>query len=401
VIIPLHAREQILGWLFVGHRVTGLPFDHADLEELMTVADYVSTMLENALLYDEVAVQKTLAETLLHSIPTGIVAIGTNNVVRCFNNAAEQILGRPSTEVMNKPVEILGSRIASLLRSSMKGASNDTTQEWIDPDTNRSIAVHTRRLMSRDICLGAVGLVQDLTMDRIIREKQEQLERASLVAELAATMSHEIRNPLVTIKTFAQLLPERHSDPEFRDDFNKLILNEIDRLIKIMEQIHEVAHPQELVTKPLDLGATVHKVVELTRKKVKPEDVKIESYVEKNLPLIDGDEYALEQCLTHIINNSLEALSGQDNPRIVIALKSVRQGADDVGFRVTIQDNGKGIPAGIRERVFSPFCTTKHSSLGLGLSIVKRTVVEHNGTVHISSGKNGTSVGITLLQGKT
>ena len=75
VIVPLYARGQIIGWLFFGHRVTGLPFEYSDLEALMALAEHVSTVLENALLYEEVTLQKTLAETLLKSIPPGIVAI--------------------------------------------------------------------------------------------------------------------------------------------------------------------------------------------------------------------------------------------------------------------------------------------------------------------------------------
>src|SRR4029453_3377056 len=84
VIVPLYARAQIIGWLFFGHRVTGLPFEYSDLEALMALAEHVSTVLENALLYQEVTLQKTLAETLLKSIPPGIVAIDENGTIRWF-----------------------------------------------------------------------------------------------------------------------------------------------------------------------------------------------------------------------------------------------------------------------------------------------------------------------------
>ena len=96
VIVPLHARGSIIGWLFFGHRVTGQPFDYNDLEGLMFLAEHVSTVLENALLYEEVTLQKTLAETLLKSIPPGIVATDEEAIIRWFNPTAERILGIPA-----------------------------------------------------------------------------------------------------------------------------------------------------------------------------------------------------------------------------------------------------------------------------------------------------------------
>src|SRR6202040_2083243 len=89
VIVPLYARGRIIGWLFFGERITGQPFEYRDLEGLMTLAEHVSTVLENALLYEEVALQKTLAETLLKSIPPGIVAIDEDGIIRWFNPPAE------------------------------------------------------------------------------------------------------------------------------------------------------------------------------------------------------------------------------------------------------------------------------------------------------------------------
>src|SRR5919201_2484303 len=116
VIVPLYARGRITGWIFFGHRVTGQPFSASDLERLMILAEHVSTVLENALLYEETTLQKTLAETLLKAIPPGIAATDEQGIIRWFNPAAEQILGIPSKEVLEKPVEAAGSRLADLVR---------------------------------------------------------------------------------------------------------------------------------------------------------------------------------------------------------------------------------------------------------------------------------------------
>src|SRR6266705_2306737 len=113
VIVPLYARGGIIGWLFFGHRVTGQRFEYHDLAGLMILAEHVSTVLENALLYEETTLQKTLAETLLKSIQPGIVAIDEEGIVRWFNPPAEPILGLKATEVLNRPVEAVGRKLAA------------------------------------------------------------------------------------------------------------------------------------------------------------------------------------------------------------------------------------------------------------------------------------------------
>src|SRR5437667_1166707 len=313
VIVPLYARGQIIGWLFFGHRITGLPFDYSDLEGLMILAEHVSTVLENALLYDEVTLQKTLAETLLKSIPPGIVVI------------------------------------------------------------------------------------DDLTAEENLRQKQDLVDRAAFWTDLAASMSHEIRNPLVAIKTFAQLLPERFDDPEFRKNFNQIVVQEIDRLDKIITQINAFAHPAELKMKPLDIRTPVKRGLELARSKFRVNGgVAVETELPANLPKILGDEGALAEAVAHLVANAAEAVTEQKKPKITLSAKPIHEGGRASAVLVTVQDNGHGIAPEMREKVFSPFCTTKARGMGLCLPIVKLTVFDQNGLVEIDTSTSGTAVSIAL-----
>jgi PAS domain S-box-containing protein len=396
VIVPLHARGRIIGWLFFGHRVTGQRFDPHDLEGLMLLAEHVSTVLENALLYEEVTLQKTLAETLLKSIPPGIVATDEEATIRWFNPTAEHILGVTAGDALNQPIEAVGSRLAAFLRETLEARENLPPRQWIDPNTRRSLSVETRRLVDQKNPLGAVAVVHDLTAEENLRQKQDLVDRAAFWTDLAASMSHEIRNPLVAIKTFAQLLPERFEDADFRKDFNEIVVQEIDRLDKIITQINNFAHPTELVMKPVDVRSSVKKAIELARGRVPKNGVAIDTTLANDLPRILGDEAALTEAFAHLVANAAEATSGQSKPRISLAAKSVREGDRASGVVVTVQDNGKGISPDLREKIFSPFCTTKARGMGLGLPIVKRTVFDHNGRVDIDSNPNGTSVSVML-----
>lgn len=397
VIVPLYARGRIIGWLFFGHRVTGQRFEYHDLEGLMILAEHVSTVLENALLSEEITLQKTLAETLLKSIPPGIVATDENAIVRWFNPTAEQILGLSSKDVLNKPIESAGSKLGAFLRETLDAKITLPPQQWIDNTTRRSLAVETRRLMSEHTPLGAVAVVHDLTAEETLREKQTLLDRAVFWTDLAASMSHEIRNPLVAIKTFAQLLPERFDDADFRKDFNEIVVREIDRLDKIITQINNFAHPPELVFKPIDVRKPVRKAIEIARDRFGPNGgLAVETSLSNDLPKVLGDETALAEAFAHLVANAAEALSGRTKPRITLAAKPIREGKHASGVIVTVRDNGKGIAPDLKDKIFSPFCTTKPRGMGLGLPIVKRTVFDHNGRVDIDSTSHGTLVSVML-----
>src|SRR5437588_10437965 len=110
------------------------------------LAEQVSTVLENALLYEEATLQKTLAETLLKSIPPGIVAIDEDAIIRWFNPPAEKTLGLSGTAALNKPVESVGTRLAGLLRETLESKTPMPPQHWIDNNTPRSLSVDERPL---------------------------------------------------------------------------------------------------------------------------------------------------------------------------------------------------------------------------------------------------------------
>ncbi len=111
VIVPLYNAGRVLGWLFFGHRQTGSLFDQAHLEGLMALGEHVSTVLENAFLNDQVPLQKTLAETLLKSIPPGVVATDESGIVRSLNPSAEAMLAVRADHVVGKPIETVGKQV--------------------------------------------------------------------------------------------------------------------------------------------------------------------------------------------------------------------------------------------------------------------------------------------------
>ena len=396
VILPLHAAGSLQGWIFVGRPATGIPFDITGLEELAGLADHISTTLEKALLYEETALQKALAGTVLHSIPFGIVACDNNAIVRWFNSTARDILLPDIDQVLGERVETLGSHIADMLRSTLQNMKGQTAREWEEPRTKRTLSAETRCLMDEGTCVGVMMMLHDTTGAKLLQEKEDQLERAAFWTDLAASMSHEIRNPLVAIKTFSQLLPERYEDAEFRAEFGEQVTAEVDKLNNIIDKINRFADHPPLVLTPLDIRRPIESAVTRLQSELDHDNLRIHLSADDSAHRINGDSNSLEECFYHLLRNAAENLNNKKGSNINLVVKTRTAGGSEAKVLVIITDNGSGIDESVRDKIFSPFSTVKARGLGLGLPIAKRSVIDHNGQLDIESTEQGTSLRISL-----
>jgi nitrogen-specific signal transduction histidine kinase len=396
IIIPLYATGHIKGWILVGQRSTGIPFEIADLEDLTALADHISTTLEKAFQYEETALQKALAETLLHSIPFGIIACDENGIIRWFNSSARNILDPEQTEVVGCRAEELGSRIADMLHRAIGNRESRDTFEWADLRTKRTLSAENRCLLDNGNCVGAMLMLRDVTGAKLLQEKAEQLERASFWNQLASSMSHEIRNPLVAIKTFAQLLPQRYEDEDFRAEFGDQVTLEVDRLNQIINKINEFANPPKPLFHPIDIRKPIEFAVTRIQAEFNHENLQIHLSSDESDLQVNGDATSLEECIYHLLKNASENLDNKPGSRINVTVKgrSPQKGFGNLYIMVT--DNGSGINPSLRDKVYSPFSTIKARGMGLGLPIAKRTVIDHNGQIEIETSDGGTTVLITI-----
>jgi len=228
-----------------------------------------------------------------------------------------------------------------------------------------------------------------------LRERQERVDRATFWTELAAAISHEVRNPLVAISTFAQLLPERYNDPEFRGEFGGLAVREIARLNAMIDQINAFANPGELTFTELDIADVIRRATQQVAAATRTA-IPIRPVIGASLPGVRGDASALAEAIAHLITNAVEALEGAHEPSITVSADLDGRGNGSRQLLVRVQDNGPGIRPEVVDKVFSPFCTLKARGIGLGLPIARRTITDHNGRLEIETGRGGTTVTIRL-----
>jgi signal transduction histidine kinase len=235
-------------------------------------------------------------------------------------------------------------------------------------------------------------LYEDLIRAKV---QMQRADRLAALGTLTAGLAHEIRNPLVAIKTFTQLLPTRFDDTEFRDHFLKVTAGEVDRIASLVTELLDFARPSQPKLNSEDLNQVVEKMALLVDTESHKKNIKILKDLYASLPFVTLDKEQIKQVLLNILLNAVDATP--ENGTISVSTRPLTKNGYLDHVQVTIADTGKGIPEEDLEKVFTPFYTTKHTGSGLGLSISHQIVQEHQGNIEVESKLNvGTTFRINL-----
>lgn len=215
----------------------------------------------------------------------------------------------------------------------------------------------------------------------LLVERAHDAERLATVGVLGAGVAHEIRNPLVTIKAFMQLLPSHYHSEEFRSKFTRLIGDEIGRIETLTEQLMDLASPRRYVMETLCLHVLLTDLCEMLKVRARDRAVAIECCFEAEPDQIQSDAGAVRQIVLNLCINAMQAQEGQDNNRMVrISTKSTT-----IGVELAVSDNGPGIHAEARKWLFQSFQTTKSTGIGLGLAICGEIVRNINAKISVDN----------------
>ena len=216
-------------------------------------------------------------------------------------------------------------------------------------------------------------------------------EKLSAIGEMASTTAHEVRNPLIAIGGFARLIKEG-VDKDTLNNYIDIIINEVNRLEKIIGSILDFVKPTKLQLKQTDLNKLIEETLILLDSSISKYNIKKEINLDGNLLPVLVDNERMKQVIINIFNNAIEAMSESDKKKLAVATFS-----KDNLIKIEIKDTGGGIPKSDLENICKPFFTTKEKGIGLGLYIADKIIREHNGKLEIKSdiGK-GTSFIIRL-----
>jgi two-component system sensor histidine kinase HydH len=244
--------------------------------------------------------------------------------------------------------------------------------------------------------LGYVFIFRDLVEVRRLQQEVERTKRLASLGSLAAGVAHEIRNPLSSVKGFATYFREKLKDsPQDRDTATTMI-QEVERLDRVIGQLLEFARPSTLKIKPVRVTDLIRHSLKLIEGDARTKGVEVKADLPANLPqaLMDADR--MNQVLLNLYLNAIQAMDGGGVLQVTVSRDDSRKLTT-----ITVSDNGRGIEAADQERIFDPYFTTKADGTGLGLAIVHKILDAHGGSIKVRSQKGaGTTVTMTLPDGE-
>ncbi len=394
ISIPLY-QDKLLG-VFNLDSAVPFRFSERDLDILLPVAKHISIAIENALLFEEITREKREWERTFDAI-TDLVWLedGSQNIMRANRALLEkvglslmEITGRHCNEILSKigiKTECICFETVMTKRPSfqeLRGSAGSIYHSWIypllDDDGNLYAMVH---------------YLKDVTSQKLLEQQLIRADKLASLGTLVAGIAHEINNPLGIIAGYAEALLDRCQEPElvsikaFEDfpEYLETIHREIFRCKEILRSLLEFARPHGSIFRLLDINELIKEVILLINHRAVRLRHNIELRLGDEIPKIYGNPGGLRQLFMNILINSLYFTPEGGNITIETGVERIEMDGEMV--RISIKDNGPGIPDDIIGKVFDPFFTTKPigEGTGLGLAICHKIVEEHGGWIGVDS----------------
>ncbi len=405
VTIMLTMNRLVIGKLerfveatrLLGQGKLDLQVDVAPRDEIGQLATSFNRMVDGLRRARELRERQELLENVLNHIDDAVVVFAPDRTVVAFNRGSERAFGLSAAEVLGKAPALLGDDHAALLARTAAGGPLGVERELCRGDGRPFPArVHLVALRGEhDEHLAWLAVAQDLTEERAKQGLQQQLahaEKLAAVGRLAAGVAHELNNPLGNVLLYAKLLLE-DLEPSADGSANaRHIVDNTLRCKAIVQGLLEYAKRSDARMAETDLNELVAASVPLVENEFRRHGIRCELALTPGLPKVRCDGRQIQQLLVNLMQNGLEATEGYGTVRVLTARPEARE-----AVIVAVQDDGRGVPAEARSRVFEPFYTTKEQGTGLGLSICYGIVERHRGRIWLESRCEGPGRGSTFF----
>lgn len=323
---------------------------------------------------------KKFSNALIEAMPTGFITTNMDGKILSSNRAARLIF-ESDDEIDQLPGEIDGL-IKEINKNSL-----------VHKAVNKEIIIQTKGLKKNlDLNIsyipeginerpGILILIKDETEKNLLKKEIALNERLVTVGKLAAGVAHEIRNPLSSIKGFSTCINQSPENLDQTTSITKLIINEVDRLDKVVGQLLDFSKPLHLIKEDTDIKNLIDESLKIISAGQENKKIEVFNNLEENFKLyIDRDK--IKQVLLNLLYNSVEALGSEGTIEI-------NQQTQNNMLRLSIKDSGSGIKEEIMPHIFDPYYTTKSTGTGLGLAISRNIIFAHNGEIHAKADKDG------------
>ncbi|MEZ0333100.1 MAG: nitrogen regulation protein NR(II) [Gemmatimonadales bacterium] len=403
-VTAIVASALYLGEAFIGHSAVPDAAFWAQMVVFNAVCAIVAVLghrlrearMEQETLATELKRVRLEADDILRNIRSGVLTVDGFGRLAFINPTGERLLDLDADELIGLPVlDQLKTRSSELWAAVVAGIRNGRKisrgEGTVLHQAGRmfpiGLSTTTFRQEAQD-APSVTAIFTDISDLKEVQELHARADRLESVAALSASLAHEIRNPLASIRSSVeQLARSRHADEDERF-LAGLIVRESDRLSRLLSEFLDFARVRATQLVPLDLHSVVAAVIRLIR--AHPEcRADAELVIEGGRTVLDGDEDLLHRVVNNLVLNAVQAARGP--VKVTVSVASVQAGEIPHGtnlehaVRLQVRDTGPGIPEEIRERLFDPFVSARPGGSGLGLAIVQRAVEAHRGLVLVDS----------------
>ena len=357
----------------------------------------------------ELASMRLRAADILGTIRAGIITVDDRGRLLYANPSASELLGtaldeRLGTMVLD-PIRAAAPAVADAISMHMaEGRLTNRSEGSLSRDGRVLPLGITTTAVSGDLRVGGATTVifQDISDEKRVEALRLRAQRFEAVAELSASLAHEIKNPLASIRSAVEQIARRPAATDDERTLGTLIVRESDRLSRLLSEFLDFARVQVARRAPVDMRAVVTDAAALAAEH--PDRLETGELI-LDLPtspaMISGDEDMLHRAVFNLVLNAFQASSGVGKVRVSLRDLPASEQPSGLSFHapavaLEVSDSGNGIPPEMRDRLFEPFATTKPDGSGLGLAIVHRSIEAHGGVILVDSSAEGTRFTVLL-----
>ena len=326
-------------------------------------------------------------DVLRETLSSGLIALDPQQRVTLFNATAATLTGLEPANVLHQAAQALPPGLAEALVSELESGGDGSVREITlarKPRADAVIRVSTHVERSRDgQPTRVIAVLNDLTAVRAFEQSMRRIDRLASIGTLSAGMAHEIKNAMVAVKTFIDVLIQNNQEPQLAE----IVDREMKRINAIVSQMLRFAGPAKPTFAPIHLHEVLEQSARVMQHQLEGRKILLRREFGAAPDLVRGDGYQLEQVFLNLFFNALDAMG--PNGRLSITTDVVPAGHSELlgtpALRVRVQDSGVGVAPENLGRLFEPFFTTKATGTGLGLAITRRIVQEHRGVITVES----------------
>ncbi|MEW6410824.1 MAG: PAS domain S-box protein [Nitrospirota bacterium] len=398
--VPLVAKDKVIGVIVVDNLYSGRPITDDDINTLMMFANHAASSIENAQLFEKIVNAEIEMENIFNTIDDMIFFSDNNYRIKRVNRAMSKRLGFSEDEIIGRKCGELLPFFHRFHERAIK--TRERIVEEVEDSRMNGVFLSsiTPMFNTEGELIGALHVLRDVTEDRRLRRELANSEKMAVLGEMAMKISHEIRNPLVSIGGFARRMVrefDKEKDIE-KQKATDIIIKEVNRLEGILHDLMSFVKEAPLHLQECNLNSLLSDIVSIFTAESEEKGIRIFKDIPKKEISISVDQEQLKQAIINILKNALQAV-GRDGE---VFIKAVLQPSPDGKIvLIEISDTGRGIEKGAIEHIFDPFFTTKSSGTGLGLAIAHRIIERHGGDIEVINRKGiGATFIIKLPQGR-